>query len=204
MTARKPYLTLAAPILHEPEAIKGSRFIVAAAPIADEAAAKALLAERQAAIPEACHHCWALRLAAPRVDRSSDDGEPGGSAGRPMHAVLEGRELLDVAAVVSRIFGGTKLGVGGLMRAYGGSLAKALDRAELATVTPKRGLWIEYGYEDTSAIEAALRSFDLSPARCDYAEKVRALVAVPDTDWEALRAQLEEHSGGRVRLEDEA
>src|SRR5919199_2681678 len=100
---------------------KGSLFFGQAARMEDEAGVQALLAAARAAHPEANHHAFAYRLGAEgRVARFSDDGEPGGTAGRPIMEVLLRESLVDAAVVVSRRFGGTLLGAGGLARAYGG------------------------------------------------------------------------------------
>lgn len=133
--------TLPTAIRHEGEPVKGSRFIVTARTVADEDDARSLLAEVRAEMPDAGHHCSAWRLARPAIDRASDDGEPGGSAGRPILAQLTGRDLVDAAVIVTRYWGGTKLGIGGLVRAYGGAAGEALDTVtlvpwqELITVT---------------------------------------------------------------------
>jgi putative IMPACT (imprinted ancient) family translation regulator len=119
-----------------------------------------------------------------------------------MLAVLQGRELFNIMAVVTRHFGGTKLGVGGLMRAYGGAVAKSLDRAELITVTPKRPLWLQYQYEDTNRIQAALTSLNLQCIESDYSDHVRSLIEIPDQEWHRVRQELIDQSAGRIRFQD--
>lgn len=109
------------------EVIKGSRFIAWVAPVADEEEAAALLAGAREKHPDATHHCSAWRTG--ETLRFSDDGEPGGTAGRPMLEVLLRRDLQYSAVIVIRYFGGTRLGAGGLVRAYSGTAAKALDAA---------------------------------------------------------------------------
>lgn len=119
--------------------VKGSRFLGVVAPIQDLARAEALVAELRRAHPGASHHCLAARVGAEM--RFDDDGEPGGTAGRPMLEVLLKRDLDRVAAVVVRTFGGTKLGAGGLVRAYTAAVSRACDAAgvrevpDLTTVT---------------------------------------------------------------------
>ena len=95
---------------YEAELIKGSRFVATLAPASSEDEAKVLLDQLRDEWPDASHHCWAWRLASPAIDRAGDDGEPSGSAGRPILASLTGREVVDVAIIVTRWFGGTKLG----------------------------------------------------------------------------------------------
>jgi uncharacterized YigZ family protein len=201
-THRKPFLTLAKTLRHEIEPIKNSRFITEVRPISSEDEALTLVDSLRQEMADACHHCWAFQLRDPHKMRSSDDGEPGGSAGRPILAVLQGRELFNVVAVVVRYFGGTKLGVGGLMRAYGGATAKTLDRGDLLTITPKRPLWLEYSYEDTNPIQQALSSLNLVPTENEYTGQVRSLIEIPDDQWEAVRDALIDQSAGRVQFKD--
>jgi uncharacterized YigZ family protein len=123
--------TVATASRHEGEQIKGSRFIVDIVSVAAESDARDALSAIAAEFADASHHCWAWRMATPSIERASDDGEPSGSAGRPILAQLAGRDLVDTAAIVTRYFGGTKLGVGGLVRAYGGAVGEALDTLRL-------------------------------------------------------------------------
>ena len=116
--------TLAAPVQRLAE-VRKSRFLARAAPIDSELAAMQLLRDVHDA--SASHHCWAWRLG--EAYRSSDDGEPGGSAGRPILAAIDGQGYDRVMVVVVRWFGGVKLGVGGLVRAYGGVAAECLRTA---------------------------------------------------------------------------
>ena len=97
---------------YEGDPVKGSRFIVDIVSVTNESEARQALASVAGEFPDASHHCWAWRIALPAIERASDDGEPSGSAGRPILAQLVGRDLVDTAAIVTRYFGGTKLGVG--------------------------------------------------------------------------------------------
>jgi uncharacterized YigZ family protein len=146
--APPPYRTIAEGLRHEPPKTKGSRHIATIAPVATTAAAEAVVARVRDEMPDATHHAFAWRLRAGDGPsglsfRSSDDGEPSGSAGRPILAQIDGRELTDVVVVVTRYFGGTKLGVGGLVRAYGGAAAEALDLAEIVEVVPEVTLRVQ-------------------------------------------------------------
>ncbi|MCA9739293.1 MAG: YigZ family protein, partial [Gemmatimonadetes bacterium] len=123
-------VTVARAVRVEIPRIKGSRFIADLVPVSDAAQADAAVDAARAAFPDARHHCFAWRVGA-RGDtfRFGDDGEPAGSAGRPILQHLEGLDVTDAVLVVTRYFGGTKLGVGGLIRAYGGAAAAALEAA---------------------------------------------------------------------------
>ena len=196
------YTTLATPLRYEPEKIKGSRFIACVAPARSEDEAKAFLESVRAAFDDAGHHCFAWRLGPDgSVTRSGDDGEPSGSAGRPILLQLEGHEVTDVVAVVVRYFGGTKLGVGGLMRAYGGAAGQALDRAELAVVPIRQSLRCTHDYGDSGAIAGVLAAHGLEAESAAYGSEVSFVIHV------ALRAEAEvtralgDATAGRARIE---
>lgn len=130
-----PYLTVrtpgGVPLVHETE-VKKSRFLCALLRVEDEAEAQAFVAAVRKQYWDARHHCTAHVIGhLPSRERSNDDGEPAGTAGAPMLEVLRGRGVTDTVAVVTRYFGGVLLGSGGLVRAYGGAVSAALDRAEL-------------------------------------------------------------------------
>jgi len=110
---------------------KSSRFLGFLFPAVDEEEVDRLLGELRTRYPDATHHCWAYRLGWPPRERSSDDGEPSGTAGAPMLKVLAGRGLSDTLVVAVRWFGGTKLGKGGLARADGASAREAAESARL-------------------------------------------------------------------------
>lgn len=143
--------SLAAPAQFE-DVIRKSRFLAHAAPVEDEAAAMAFL--EQVADPAANHNCWAWRI--DNGVRFNDDGEPGGTAGRPILSVLEGRELDGVMVVVTRWFGGIKLGAGGLVRAYSGTAARCLDGAQRVRRHAMTECRIEAPFEHDAAIRALL------------------------------------------------
>ena len=136
--------------------VKRSRFVAHAEPVRNPA--ETLEFFERVADPQASHNCWAWKIG--NQYRSNDDGEPGGSAGRPILAAIEGRDLDQVMVVVTRWFGGTKLGIGGLVRAYGGCAARCLAEAPLAPLHDQAWLQIEAGFEDVGAVHALLESFD--------------------------------------------
>ncbi len=197
---RQPYLTLAEACEFEIEPIKHSRFIAYGVPINDEALIPEAINSLKTLTPDAGHHCWAYILKHPERLKFSDDGEPGGSAGRPMLNQLQGRELYDCLVLVTRYFGGTKLGVGGLMRAYGGAVAQCLDRANLKTVTPTLPLWLRYSYNDTSNVESTLLDLDLTVAETLYGEYVDARLQIPDQQIIEVYKALINQVGGRLVL----
>jgi uncharacterized YigZ family protein len=161
------YLTLTGRASHV-EVVKRSRFAATIAPLARPDEAEALVADVRAHHPDANHVCWALVWGTER--RWSDDGEPGGTAGRPMLEVLDKRGLDRVAAVVARRFGGVKLGAGGLARAYGGAVARALDAGHTIVVPDRDTFVLRAAFGDADALLRALSSrddVDLAPATYD-------------------------------------
>ncbi|WP_428032986.1 IMPACT family protein [Ancylobacter sp.] len=132
--------------------IKKSRFIAVAGPVADEAAAKDFIAARSD--PTANHNCWAWRLG--QSYRFNDDGEPSGTAGKPILAAIDGQGLDRVAVVVTRWFGGILLGSGGLMRAYGGTAALCLREAEKAALIETVSGTVACGFGDLALVQARL------------------------------------------------
>ena len=124
------YRTVATRVSHEIPKIKGSRFIATVAPAGSRAAAEAIVEALRDCHPGARHTCFAYRLgAAGDVFRYADDGEPSGTAGRPILRQIEGRGLTAMVVVVTRYFGGTKLGAGGLLRAYAAAAGAGPDQA---------------------------------------------------------------------------
>ncbi len=135
--------------------IKKSRFLAQAAPAGSEEEARRFIAEHS--MPDAGHNCWALRVG--DVYRFSDDGEPGGTAGRPILQAIEGQELDRVAVVVSRWFGGILLGAGGLVRAYGGTAASCLKAAEREPIVDYAILAVACAFADEARIRSSLGGF---------------------------------------------
>src|SRR5215213_8216716 len=132
---------------------KGSRFLAWIGPAAGEDAAKAALDGLARQYPDASHHCWAWRLGSPPRERSSDAGEPSGTAGVPILQVLRGAGLSDVMAVVVRWFGGTKLGKGGLARAYAAAAREALPQLPVVVRVPTVLLALRIPYEKVGAVK---------------------------------------------------
>ena len=147
-------LTLKNPASYE-EIIKKSRFIGHAARVTSQA--ESLDFYESVIDPQATHNCWAWRINF--QVRSSDDGEPSGTAGRPMLNVIERRDLENVMVVVTRHYGGIKLGAGGLVRAYSGTTAKCLDRAGVITLFPMGEYIIRASFEWAATIHGLLEQF---------------------------------------------
>lgn len=167
----------------------GSRFFAFVAPAADAATAEAFVESLRRRHPDATHHCFAWRVGEPPVERSSDDGEPGGTAGAPMLQALRAAGLTDVVAVVVRWFGGTKLGKGGLVRAYGGALRAALERLPVRVERRRIRLTVELPFERIGAVRRLLRPPEVALAAEHWGEQVGLeLVVVEERRDELLDA----------------
>src|SRR6478735_3073052 len=198
---QEQYRTVARAGVHETE-INRSRFICALAPAATEQEAQDFVARIRREHPTAGHNCFAYVIGADAsVQKASDDGEPGGTAGVPMLQMLMRRETRYVVAVVTRYFGGVKLGAGGLIRAYGGVVGEALD--ELGTITRQRFrlATITVGHQRAGRLENDLRATGLAVREVRYAEAVIIEIGLPDSDVESFRSWLADATAGEALLE---
>lgn len=193
--------TLRGPGQRETE-IKRSRFVCALAPVFDEDAAKDFLQQQRRQHPDARHHCSAWVLGDDgSTQRSSDDGEPGGTAGVPMLEALHRNEVTNAVAVVSRYFGGTLLGAGGLVRAYGGAVSAALDEVGTAPLRAVRLVSTTVDYGLAGKLENALRSAGHRIGEIAYGEGVRFDVHVPEDEVAAFETWLSETTAGAAAAE---
>lgn len=188
-------LTIERTVRHEIDKINGSRFIADAAPATDESACLAFVGTIKLREPGATHHCWAYRLSNGH-EKSSDDREPGGTAGPPILRRIQGAELYNTVVVVTRYYGGTNLGRGGLIRAYGGAAAEVLKLASIVT-RPIMSEWeLIYPYELSSPLTHVLATFEAATVESEYGEQVRVVAAVrAGSAVEFVDAILEATSG---------
>jgi len=176
---------------------KGSRFLALVVPAADEGAARARLAELSAGHRDATHCCWAWRLGWPPRERSHDAGEPGGTAGAPILRALQAAELTDALVVVLRWFGGTKLGKGGLVRAYGGAARAALAVTPRRQVLLRREVTLAVTYAQVGAVQRLLRPPEIELVAERWGEAVELVLAVAVPRLPAVR-ELAAALGARI------
>lgn len=179
--------------------VQGSRFLARAARADGREAALALRDEARRRFHAATHHVFALRT----LDGSlhlDDDGEPAGTAGRPVASALERADFRRAAVVVTRWFGGTKLGTGGLARAYGEVAAAALDRLTPGWAAPGRSIVVTFPYEDTGAVMGVVEASRAVRSGEAWGEEATVRLLVPGVDLEGLRRSLRDATVGRCHV----
>jgi uncharacterized YigZ family protein len=178
--------------------VQGSEFLAHAAPVESVADAEAFIEEIEAAYADATHNVPAYRVRAdPFREYSSDDGEPSGSAGKPMLSVLQGQEIENVCVVVTRYYGGTELGVGGLVRAYSGAVKDVLEAADIVEERPQERISLTVDYDDSGTVRSILESEGVE-FEADYGEAVSFDIRVPVAEAAALRDRLRSATSGRA------
>lgn len=195
-----PY-TLAAAGRSDTE-IKKSRFLGLVMPMADRTAAQATLAALRAEHPQAAHVCWALLAGGHSA--ANDDGEPSGTAGRPMLDVLRHQDLEQVLAVVVRYYGGIKLGAGGLVRAYTDSVAQALIGAEKVAIVPRQALTVRVPYAQEGAVRRLLQEAGAELGEVEHADAVALGFSVRISDAPALMQRIADACHGAAKWLDAA
>lgn len=181
--------------------VKRSRFLCTLQRVEDEAAARALVERLRREHWDARHHCSAFVVGAPPVpvERSSDDGEPAGTAGAPMLEVLRGAGLSDTAVVVTRWFGGTLLGAGGLVRAYGDAVRAAVARAGLLERRLRSEVEVDLDHAEAGRVETELRSRGVDVLETAYGARVRVLLGVEPAQVARTEGLLAELTSGAAR-----
>ena len=193
-------LTLGAPGTYQEE-IRKSRFLAQAAPVSSAAEAQAFIAAHSDA--SASHNCWAWQVGSQY--RSSDDGEPGGTAGRPILAAIQSQDFDQVVVLVTRWYGGIQLGTGGLARAYGGSAAKCLQAGAQQPLLQRLNGHCHLRFAELPLLKAQLSSLDglLLDEHYD-GDGARLQLAIPPAQLPALQQVLADLSRGRVQWQRDA
>jgi len=184
--------------------VKGSRFIGQAFPVDSPEEAEEKIQAVREHFRDATHNCYAYRVGrGPQaVYRFHDDGEPAGTAGRPILQAMESKGLTNVAVVVTRYFGGTKLGAGGLVRAYSSAAAAALDDAIPVAKSVETELRIQVPYAYLQAVQQVVERTGGRVVRSTFAERVTLTVAVAESKRGQLVASVTNATAGRVAVEE--
>jgi uncharacterized YigZ family protein len=186
------------------ETIQRSRFITTAAHAPDAEAAQAFIQTIRDEFPDATHHCWAF-VAGPPASTThigmSDDGEPHGTAGRPMLTSLLHSGVGEMVAVCTRYYGGVKLGTGGLARAYSGGVKLALETLPTDEKVDRVWLVVTVGYADVDGMQRLIDELDIVVENEEYGAEVQYVLGVPSPDEEVLRARVGDLTSGDGRVE---
>lgn len=183
--------------------IKKSRFIAVVRRVATKGEAADALQEVKSEFPDATHHCWAYVLGDPQsspVIRMSDDGEPSGTAGKPILNVLQHKNVGDIFLAVVRYFGGIKLGAGGLVRAYSSTASSVMARLEVTEKKPLRQARIRIDYAEESPVRKLLVEHGATVSSTRYGEHVELTIQFPEVGSQPLATALATLTSGRVKL----
>ncbi|WP_265556375.1 IMPACT family protein [Serratia grimesii] len=198
----QPYPIPAGPVSVSEE-IKKSRFITLLAPTGGVDEAKAFIQQVRDEHPTARHHCWAF-VAGPPTDSQqlgfSDDGEPSGTAGKPILAQLMGSSIGEITAVVVRYYGGIKLGTGGLVRAYGSGVQQALKQLAVSYKIPQAEYTLQCDYAQLALVENLLQQLEGRIVQGEYGASVLLHLTLPVTVVEAFGNKLRDLSRGNLQL----
>ena len=180
---------------------KKSRFIATLRPVKSEEEAAAFIAETKKKYWDARHNCSAYIIGKRgEITRCSDDGEPSGTAGRPMLEVLTGSGVTNAAVVVTRYFGGTLLGTGGLVRAYTQAVKSGLDNSVIGTVTEGVELEVIADYNDAEKVKYLLSQKNIEPVKTEYSADVTLILQVPSDDADSIEKEITETTAGRCLI----
>lgn len=186
------------------EEIKKSRFICHAKRVYSEEEARAFITAIKKEHYKATHNCSAFIIGErSEIKRTSDDGEPSGTAGVPMLGVLENHDLTNVCVVVTRYFGGIKLGAGGLIRAYAGSVALAVKEIGIVEIKEQAGIQIQMSYAQYQEYGNFLKEHHLMELETNFTDQVETTIFVDKEDKENTKASLIEFYNGKVTLIDQ-
>lgn len=185
------------------EEIKKSRFITLLAPTCGVVAAKAFIQKVREEHPSARHHCWAFVAGAPDDSQQlgfSDDGEPSGTAGKPILAQLMGSGIGEITAVVVRYYGGIKLGTGGLVKAYGSGVQQALKQLVVSNRVPVAEYALQCDYAQLALVESLLQQSEGRIVHGEYGTAVVLHLALPVIGVEVFGSKLRDLSRGNLQL----
>ena len=186
------------------EEIKKSRFICHAKRVYSEEEARDFIAAIKKEHYKATHNCSAFSVGEKsEIKRTSDDGEPSGTAGVPMLGVMENHQLTNVCFVVTRYFGGIKLGAGGLIRAYAGSVALAIKEIGLIEIKEQAGLRLKMSYSQYQNFDNFLKAEDLTEFDTEFTDLVATTIYIDKQEKEPLVQKLVEFFNGKIQIDDQ-
>ena len=184
--------------------IKGSLFIGEAEPVESVEQAEVFLAKVKKREYNATHHCWAYVIGADgKAFRFNDDGEPSGTAGQPILRQINGAGITNAIVVVTRYYGGTKLGTGGLIRAYGDASKEVLAACEVKEVIMRQPVRVVFEYDDTSVAMHTIQNFDIVIQSSNYNERTELELEVRASEIDAFKETFVDRLRGRAQVKIE-
>lgn len=196
------YYTIRIPSRHETK-VKGSRFLAESEPVASVEEVRTALERIRKREHAAAHHCYAYRVGL--FDRMSfkysDDGEPSGTAGRPIYDVISGHKVTNILIVVTRYFGGTKLGTGGLARAYSEAAREVISKSGIREDFITEFIRVEIGFPVYDQLARILPEYSARQTKADYSDRVTLDLEVRQSRAEELVAEIIQLSGGKAKIE---
>ncbi len=181
---------------------KGSRFICRAKPVSTRDDAENYISSMNQQYYDATHNCYAYNIGCGKdnISRFNDDGEPAGTAGKPILKAITSRHLTDIVVVVTRYFGGTKLGTGGLVRAYGGAAILALDKTDIIVKFLKTNINILYNYQFSNLVRNLINKYKADIVATEYGDIVRQRIKIRNSKANDFINQITNISSGNVQV----
>ncbi|NIA29407.1 MAG: YigZ family protein [Actinobacteria bacterium] len=181
---------------------RGSRFIARALPVPAKKEAENFIHQIRKKHFDATHNCFAYRIGNGRNEttRFNDDGEPSGTAGRPILQAITTRNLTNVCIVVTRYFGGTKLGTGGLIRAYGGAASQVLETSDIRVEYFTTEIQISYDYEFSNFVMREIDKFQVNILKKEYDQNVKLFISIRESFAAKFVKQLTNQSSGKIKI----
>lgn len=193
------YKTIFENLEFEISPIKKSRFISFVYKVASHEEVLEAIDNAKIIYPGANHYCWAYSLVDNNQLRFSDDGEPNGSAGKPILSHIQGLGISNVLVVVVRYFGGTKLGVGGLVRAYGQAAKEGLALAKIIDVEPQSEILIEYDYSETANVDNLINRYNIQIIKENYSNLISKVIKICTSEKSIFLDEITNITKGRVK-----
>ena len=179
--------------------VKGSKFIAGIFPIKSKNEAEAVYKDIKKKYYDATHNCFAYRIDS-NIYRYSDDGEPNGTAGKPILQMIDNKELCEALCVVTRYFGGTKLGTGGLIRAYSDAAKEALDKTKISKKIRRRQLFLTFSYDLENSIRKLLSAFNGKLEESLYSEQIKMNVKIPESKVDLFKKEIIDISNNTIKI----
>ncbi|MFQ5824666.1 MAG: IMPACT family protein [bacterium] len=202
MTSKEGFCSIKAEAVAE-LTVKDSKFIAHAAPSANQEKAEKYVTVITNKFQDATHNCYAYKIGVGDrcIFRFNDAGEPSGTAGRPILQAIERKKLTHVVVVVARYFGGTKLGTGGLMRAYKSAALAALDKAMIVKYYPQIALRLKFSYQQSKAVHQVLAKYGVQIIESQFKEMIDYLIKLKVLDEKEFVEALNNFTGGKIAIE---